>query len=168
MSKEAISASKPHQTVLVSMRGEFSVMGKTREVDNLITIDWHMPASFDPAMYVISVGKTRFSLSLLKKSRAFAVNFMGYDYKKEILYCGSQSGMNVDKFKETGLTKVDCETIECSYVKEASAVLECEVVDEIGAGDHILFLAKILQYRNLKDDKRLLHMGGAEFTTTIR
>lgn len=168
MSKETLALSKPSQPILVTTKGTFEVMGKKREIDNIIAIGWHMPASNDPPLYIVGFGSGQFSLSLVKKTRVFAVNFMGKDYEKELLFCGKNSGQQVDKFKETGLTPTECETIDCKYIKEASAVYECEVINEIEVGDHTLVVGKILKSHFLKDGRRLIHLGGTEFTTTMK
>lgn len=168
MSREIIGLSKPQQTVLVSLRGDFELMGKRKEYDNLITVDWHMPTSFNPPLYIISIGKTRFSLNLIKNSRVFAVNFMTFLQKDAVLYCGQNTGLKVDKFHETKLTKEECSSIDCPYIKEAAAVYECEVVDEFETGDHIIFVGKIINTRNNNSEKRLLHTSGIDFTTTNR
>lgn len=63
----------PRQTVLVTCRDK----------DNIITLDWHTPLSFYPMMYAISVGKTRYSLELIRKSKCSVVNFISKDYEKE-------------------------------------------------------------------------------------
>jgi flavin reductase (DIM6/NTAB) family NADH-FMN oxidoreductase RutF len=168
ISREVLSLSKPSQPILVSSKGTYDLMGKQREVDNLITIGWHMAASYQPPIYIICIGKDQFSLSLIRQTRVFAVNFMGKENEKEMLFCGKNSGARVDKYKETGLTPLECEAIDCKYVKEALAVYECEVINEIESGDHILVVGKILKSRKLRDGKRLLHLGGNDFTTTMR
>ena len=145
MANEILSLSKPNQPILVSCRGAFEAMGKQKEIDNIITLSWHMPASYTPPIYIIGIGSSQFSLSLIKKTGVFAVNFMGKDYAKEALFCGRNSGLNVDKFKETGLTPAECESIDCKYIKESSAVYECEVINEIEVGDHTLIAGKILK-----------------------
>lgn len=148
----------PRQTVLVTCRHQ----GK----DNIITLDWHMPLSFYPMMYAISVGKTRYSLGLIRSSKVFVVNFMSQDYEKEILFCGRHSGKNCDKFTETELTKEEAEKIDCSRIKEALGFLECKVVNEVEAGDHILFIAEVVSSDLNKKGKRLFHIWGDKFTTT--
>ena len=126
-----------------------------------------MPLSFGPMMYAISIGKTRFSLELIKKAKCFVINFMSKDFEKEIIYCGYHSGRNVDKFKETGLEKEEAEKINCPRIKQAIGWFECKVVQEIEVGDHILFIAEIVN-AGLKEKgaKRLFHLWGKNFTTT--
>lgn len=159
----------PRQTILLTTRAG----GK----DNVMTLDWHTPLSFEPMMYTVSIGKTRYSLELIRKSKVFVINFISKDFEKEILYCGRHSGKNIDKFKETGLEKEEAKTIDCSRIKQALGYLECQVEKEIEAGDHILFIAKVLK-AELKTTpthyppkgpqrKRLFHLFGDKFTTTI-
>lgn len=149
----------PRQTILLSCR--------SRGKDNMITLDWHTPLSFEPMMYTVSIGKTRFSLNLIKESKAFVINFMSKNFEKEILYCGQHSGKTLDKFKETGLEKEEAETIDCPRIKQALGYLECKVEKEIEAGDHILFIAKVSKAELKEKRKRLFHLFDDKFTTTI-
>lgn len=148
----------PRQTVLVTCRHK----GK----DNIITLDWHTPLSFYPMMYAISVGKTRYSLGLIRSSKVFVVNFMSHEHEKEVLFCGRHSGKNYDKFVETGLTREEAAKIDCPRIKEALGFLECKVVNEVEAGDHILFIAEVVSSDLNKEGKRLFHIWGDKFTTT--
>jgi flavin reductase (DIM6/NTAB) family NADH-FMN oxidoreductase RutF len=135
-------------------------------VYNIITLDWHTPLSFVPGMYAISVGKTRFSRKLIQESKAFCVNFMSITQEDAVVYCGRHSGEHIDKFKESGLTKVECDNIDCPRIKEALAYIECEVTQEIETGDHILFIGKIVGTKELKKGKRIFHTEANNFTTT--
>ena len=150
----------PRQVVLVTSREEMEVMGKKEVKDNIITIAWHMPVSFNPNLYAISIGKTRFSADIIKKSKAFVVNFIGYELKKEALTCGTKSGNHIDKFEEAGLTKEEAESVDCPRVKEALAYMECEVINEVDAGDHIIFIGNVVNSKVKKDGKRLFQRAG--------
>ena len=151
--------SNPRQTILVTTR--------YNNKDNIITLDWHTPLSFEPMLYAIAVGKSRFSLNLIKNSKVFAVNFMPYSKKEEVLFCGRHSGQFKNKFKEAKLEKEECQTIDCPAIKDSCNYLECEVINEIKMGDHILFIGKVAKFKNNKNTKRLFHISGDNFTTTI-
>ncbi len=153
------TVTNPKQTILLTCRAE----GK----DNIITLDWHTILSFEPMMYAVSIGKTRFSFNLIKSSKVFVVNFMSKDFKKEVLFCGQNSGKTLDKFKETGLEKEEAETIDCPKIKQALGYLECKVEKEIEVGDHVLFIAKVSKAEIKENGKRLFHLLGDKFTTTI-
>jgi len=156
----------PNQAVLISTRGNAEVMGKQVSKDNIMTAAWHCPLSFEPQLYGISIGKTRFSRKLIEDSKVFAVNFIPYDMKKQALYCGQASGADTDKFDKSGLTKEECEAIDCCKVGEAVAQLECEVIDSFEVGDYIFFVGKILKNTAKEAKKRLLYRGDGEFTST--
>jgi flavin reductase (DIM6/NTAB) family NADH-FMN oxidoreductase RutF len=149
----------PRQVILVSTRAE----GK----DNLIALSWHTPLSFEPMLYAISVGKTRYSLELLRKSKCFVVNFMDKKFENEIWYCGSHTGKKVDKFKETGLEKEEAETINSPIIKQCLGYLECQIIKEIEVGDHILFIGQVKKYDLKKEGKRLFHLHQNKFTSTL-
>jgi flavin reductase (DIM6/NTAB) family NADH-FMN oxidoreductase RutF len=153
----------PRQVVLVTSRADMEMMGKEVLKEDIITIAWHMPVSFNPLMYAISVGKTRYSKKLIQRSGCFVVNFIGPELEDEMLYCGSNSGEHTDKFKETKLTKEDSEKIDCPRIKQASAYMECEVVDMIDAGDHVIFVADVVHKELKKAGKRLMQGIGREF-----
>jgi flavin reductase (DIM6/NTAB) family NADH-FMN oxidoreductase RutF len=156
----------PRQTVLVSCSCEMEAFGKKNEKNNLIAIDWHTPLSFDPLMYAISVGKNRYSLDLIRNSKVFAVNFLPYTLKDAVIFCGRNSGRNINKFNETRLNEISCDKIECVRIKEALAHIECEVVEEIDVGDHILFIARIVFSKEHDIGKRIFHTDENNFTTT--
>ena len=149
----------PLQTILLTCRAD----GK----DNIITLDWHMPLSFEPMMFAVSIGKTRFSLGLVRTSKVFVVNFMGKEAESEVLFCGRNSGRSVDKFATSGLVKEEAKTINCPRVAQALAYLECEVIDEMERGDHILFIGKITHAEEKSKGKRLFHLEADKFTTIV-
>ncbi len=161
-------AANPRQTILVTSRAEiaskFSPEKKIK--DNIFTLSWHMPVSHEPSMYAISSGKERFSTKLIKESKVFVVNFMPLKLEKEVLFCGMHSGEHIDKFKETGLEKEEAEKIDCARIKQACGSLECKVVNEIEAGDHIIFIGEVINIKLNNKEKRIFQKEEEIFTTT--
>jgi len=156
----------PRHVVLITSRGRAKVMGKEIEKDNVMALDWQTQVSFSPLLWTISVGKTRFTSQLISQARCFCINFMPYSMKDIVLKAGSMSGEHTDKFKELGLEKDECEKIECPKLRAATGIIECEVENIIEAGDHYIYIGKVLK-SNVRDDKRLLHISNDKFTTTI-
>ncbi|MBD3355015.1 flavin reductase family protein [Candidatus Woesearchaeota archaeon] len=158
----------PRQTVLVTSRDEiesrFSPEKKTK--DNIFTLSWHTQVSHEPELYAISSGKERFSTKLIRKSKVFVVNFMPLKLKKEVLFCGTHSGEHIDKFEETGLEKEEADKVDCARIKQACGYLECKVVNEIEAGDHIIFIGEVINSKLNNKEKRIFQKKGEDFTTT--
>lgn len=157
----------PRQTVIVTCRARGAVvMGVETEKDNAITIDWHMPVSFKPQLYAIAVGKSRFSHKLIQESKAFVVNFLPLTMKEAAIYCGRHSGEHRDKIKDAGLTIHDADNVDCPRLGGAVGYLECEVVNEVNAEDHTVFIGKVVHAELMKEEKRLFHVDKDDFTTT--
>lgn len=159
----------PRQVILITSRSEVKSKFDTKKSkkDNIMTLSWHSPVSFNPELYAIMIGKQRFSYNLIKESKVFCVNFMPYKLKKEALFCGRITGENIDKFREAGLIKEESDIIDCPKIKQATGTLECEVIQEIEAGDHIIFIGKVLKSTKKNDEKKLFQLDGDRFTTTL-
>ena len=152
---KAILRKYPEQIVLVT---SVDTMGKP----NIITMGWSMFCSGDPPMVAISVGKTRYSHRLISQTKEFVYTFPGEDLEKEMLYCGTHSGRDVDKFKETGLTAVKAKLVKPPLIEECIANFECQVVGKHDAGDHTIFVGKIVAAwisEKARDKRRLFNLG---------
>ena len=156
----------PRQTVLVTCREELEFMGKTKEIHNIITVAWHMPVSQSPLLYAIAISKTRASYEIINKSKGFVVNFIPFELKEAALTCGKLSGRHHDKFAEAKLTMEESNHIDCPKIKEAIGYLECHVIEEIEAGDHVIFVGEVTHEQFKGERPRLFHCGGSEFKTT--
>jgi flavin reductase (DIM6/NTAB) family NADH-FMN oxidoreductase RutF len=88
---------------------------------------------------------------------------MPFSAKEKVLFCGTHTGRSIDKFKKSGLTKEESEAIDCPKVAEAVAQLECEVVNLVDAGDHLLFIGKILRQIEKASAPRLFSKTDDEF-----
>lgn len=156
---KAIARKYPEQIVLVTSVG---AMGKP----NIITMGWSMFCSGNPPMVAISVGKTRHSHKLISETKEFVYTFPGEDLEKEMLYCGTHSGRDVDKFKETGLKAVKARSVKPPLIEECIANFECQVVGEYDTGDHTIFVGKILAAwisEKARDKRRLFNLGSRKF-----
>lgn len=128
---------------------------------NIITLGWSMCTSFVPPMVAISIGKSRYSHKIITEGKEFVLAFPHEGMVKEVLYCGTHSGKEVDKFKETGLTAISGKHVRPSLIEECLVNMECRVVGELDTGDHTVFAGEILAaYVWEKEGKRLYSLGG--------
>lgn len=130
-----------NQTVLVTCRAEIEDRFSTNTAikDNICSASG-MKASSNPQLYAISFPKDKISYRLIKSSRVFAVNRMEKNHPNSAI-----PGDNIDKFKETGYRKTEAEKIDCPLIEDATEHIECEVINEIESGDHIIFIGHILR-----------------------
>ena len=97
------------------------------------------------SMLSISVRKERHSYSMIKESGEFVVNLTTEQLVKATDYCGVSSGRDVDKWKETGLTRGKAN--ELSYapiIEECPVNIECKVTEIKELGSHHMFMAKVV------------------------
>lgn len=77
---------------------------------------WGKDAAF------IFIRPQRYTLRFLEENDRFTISFYDAAYRKALAFCGSHSGRDCDKAKETGLTPV---FDGAPYFAEASVVLYC-------------------------------------------
>lgn len=155
-----VDLSYPRQVVLVTSRAEVKDKFSTNvyEKDNVLAVDWHMPVSMEPKMYAIAIGKNRFSANLIKDSGFFCVNFISNDLTEVVKYVGTQSGEHIDKFAKTGLETIECNTLACFAIKDSVGFIECELVNQVDSGDHIIFIGKVVHTTVNDEKKRCFHI----------
>lgn len=72
----------------------------------------------------IFIRPQRYTLEFVEKNDIFSLSFFDGEYKKELTFCGRNSGRDVDKVKETNFTPVFSDGT--TYFEEASNVLICK------------------------------------------
>ncbi|MFH1260075.1 MAG: flavin reductase family protein [Elusimicrobiota bacterium] len=127
----------PVPVVLVSCRTKDGL-------DNIITIAWAGNICSEPPMISISIRPSRFSYRIIKASGEFAVNIPSREMLEKVDWCGTHSGRDFDKFKETGWKKLTAQKIAVSLIEECPVNLECRVKSSYLLGTHEIFLAEIL------------------------
>lgn len=112
--------------------------------DNIITIAWTGTICTNPAMTYISVRPERHSYEMIKNSKEFVINLTTKDLAKAADFCGVRSGRDIDKFKETGLTKEEAQIVNAPVIGESPVNIECRVEKIIPLGSHHMFTAKVV------------------------
>lgn len=112
---------------------------------NIITIAWTGTICTNPAMLYISVRPERHSYKMIKESGEFVVNLTTESLVKQTDYCGVKSGRDVDKFKETKLTRGKANELQYAPIIEESPVnIECKVEKIEELGSHHMFIARVV------------------------
>ena len=111
---------------------------------NIITIAWTGTICTNPAMLYISVRPERYSYSMIKESGEFVVNLTTEALAKVTDYCGVRSGRDVDKWKETGLTRGKANELSLApIIEECPVNIECKVTEIKELGSHHMFMAEV-------------------------
>lgn len=163
-----VQTANPRQTIIVSCRGIASIFGKTSQLDEIYPTEWHTPVSNNFKLYLVVIPKTHPVAQIIQTSKVFALNFVSIDCKDAVIRLRSHLGEIMDKFLLAGFTRIECEKIDCPRIQESCEFFECEVQSQIEAGDHIIFVGKIVNFEVNHSAKRLFYLGGTEYTTTIK
>ena len=127
---------------------------------SIIPLGWFMQTSFRPPMCAISVAHTRYSYELLQETGEFVAAFPAEGSEDDVLFCGTHSGRDVDKFAETGFTPVEASEVAPPLIAEARANLECRVDGTLKTGDHTIFSGRVVAaHINREAGRRIYNMG---------
>ncbi|MBL7198207.1 MAG: flavin reductase family protein [Candidatus Omnitrophica bacterium] len=146
-----------------------------KDKSNIITLAWNMPISRKPPLLGISIANSHFSNELIKKSGEFIVNIPSVDLLDKVIYCGTRSGYEVDKFAQIGIQPKKANRLtHAPSIEDCIGNIECYVRDIKVVGDHSLFIAEAIYAsaeETLFDDiwdidkaKLIFHLGGKFFT----
>ncbi len=133
--------------------------------DNIITVAWTGTVCSDPPMLSISVRPERYSYFMLKKTGGFVVNLVTKDLVYATDFCGVKSGRELDKFRETRLTRQSASAVKAPMIGESPVNLECQVSQVIPLGTHDMFLARIVAVhadKRYMDEKGKFHLEQAQ------
>jgi flavin reductase (DIM6/NTAB) family NADH-FMN oxidoreductase RutF len=114
------------------------------EQANIITLGMYMPISFTPPLVCIGIAPGRYSHDLIAHSGEFVVNIPSIDLVREMHFCGTKSGRDLDKFVATKLTQVPAKKVMPPLIKECIGHLECKVIQTHICGDHTLFVGEVV------------------------
>ena len=94
---------------------------------NMMCASWGMIGNLwnKPVMNVY-VRPSRYTYEFIEKAETFSCSFFDESYRKELTFCGRNSGRNLDKAKECAF---DCETIENAPVfNQAKLTIICRKI----------------------------------------
>lgn len=111
--------------------------------DNLVTVAWTGTVCTNPPMVYISLRPSRYSYGLVKMSGEFVINLTTESMAEAVDWCGVKSGRDVDKWKETGLTRAKAVSVCAPVVDESPVNIECRVTQTLELGSHHMLLAEV-------------------------
>lgn len=131
---------------------------------NPITLGWTMLVSHEPPMMAIAVGKTRYSLEAIRRAGEFVLSLPSSDMAEDARFHGTQSGRDMDKLAKCGTKTQSATQIDSVLLTDAAANFECKLESELEAGDHIVFVGRVVASHMHADAsvRRLYSLGNEE------
>ena len=150
---EAIRTKYPEQVVIAIAKDK---AGRA----NPVTLGWTMIASGDPPMMAIAVAKKHYSVEAITHSKCFTIAFPSVEMADAALFFGSRSGRKVDKFAELDCATEPAREIDSVLLTDAVANFECVLQSQTGAGDHYVFIGKVICSHSSTEPKKRLYTIG--------
>ncbi len=132
--------------------GLFVVTAKCEDKEDAVLASWVNQCSFDPPAVTIALGVMRAARLLVEGSGAFIVNVLPKD---DMTLLKHFSRPPEDIFKGVK-TRKGLEGIR--ILSDAVSYLECEVVQAIQSGDHVLYVGEIVGGKTLKEGDPYTHV----------
>ncbi len=130
-------------------QGVFIVTSRWNDKINGMTAAWVSQVSFRPRLLAVAIAPQRYTYEFIKNSKIFCINTLSKDQIELAKHFGFKSGRTVNKFEQIAFTY---SLNGCPVLKEAIAYFECHVIDECSAGDHIIVIGEITDYKVLKEN----------------
>ncbi|MGD0785985.1 MAG: flavin reductase family protein [Sedimentisphaerales bacterium] len=122
----------------------FAVVKDKNGKANPVTLGWNMLASGSPPMLAIALQPKRYSVAAIRHSKCFTIAFPNEDMAELAMFFGTHSGSDCDKFAVTGCKISSAEKIDAVIIDDAVANFECVLESEFTAGDHIIFVGRVV------------------------
>lgn len=128
--KKSISVFDHAGDICKAMSKGILLTTKQDDTVNTMTIGWGMLGiEWGKPIFIALVRQSRFTRQLLDESMEFTVNIPYGEIDAKILgFCGTNSGRDVNKIKELGLTLVEPNSISTPGISELPLTLECKVL----------------------------------------
>jgi len=150
---EAIKTKYPEQVVIAIAKDE---NGKA----NPVTLGWTMIASGQPPMMAIALATKHYTVQAIRHSRCFTIAYPSAEQADAAMFFGTHSGRDTDKLAQFECGTAECTKIDSLLLSDVVANFECTLESETAAGDHIIFVGKVVAaHKNAESRKRLYTIG---------
>ena len=130
MGKRKISITECADTITKCLEKGVFLTTKAGDKINSMVIGWgHIGRVWERPVFITYVRDCRYTYEMLKQNPEFTVNvpINGFD-QNAFRICGTQSGRDMNKIAEAGLTLVEPEVITVPGIREFPLTLECRVL----------------------------------------
>ena len=119
--------------------------------ENAMAVAWHSVLSMNPPIYGVAISTKRFTYQLIIDSKQFGVNFLPYEAAELLASVGGSTGYEIDKFQRFNIARDKPVKTTVPILTAAYAAYECQLVDDMGYGDHRLLVGEIVAIHLVKE-----------------
>lgn len=114
---------------------------------NVMTAAWTGTICSDPVMVSVSIRKSRYTHSIIEKTKEFVINLPNEQLALYTDYVGIYSGIKVNKLNLPGkykVTPIESNKVKAITIDECPIALECKVKQILELGSHDMFIAEVV------------------------
>ncbi len=133
--------------------------------DNIMTAEWTHHVSYSPGLLAVCIHAVNATAENIIKTKEFGVSICAQDQSILSSVAGGSSGRSVNKIavlKKLGFTFTQGKKIKALLVADSVLQLECNVVQQMVIGDHIMFVGEVVE-KNLNTGKDPLIFHGGKY-----
>jgi flavin reductase (DIM6/NTAB) family NADH-FMN oxidoreductase RutF len=155
--EQAVSRRFPEQVAI-------AIAKDARGKHNPITLGWTMLVSHEPPMMAIAVGKTRYSADAIRQAGEFVLSFPSSNMAEDARFHGTHSGRDMNKLAERKTRTQPATQVSTVLLADAVANFECKLASQLEAGDHIIFVGRVVASHMHEDTsvRRLYSLGNEQ------
>ncbi len=111
---------------------------------NLCPIGFFTLVTWFPKVWAIALYETHYSTKVISETDEFVLCLPSITQVKDVLYCGSVHGWDIDKTENISLKFKESKRVKPPLVEDAVACFECKVIGKHVVKDHTLFLGEVV------------------------
>jgi flavin reductase (DIM6/NTAB) family NADH-FMN oxidoreductase RutF len=123
--------------------GLYAVTAKHGDELSAMTVNWIIQSSFEPPLIALAVESDSHSRQVIEAAGAFAVNVYETGEREFAGSLGRTYAKHPDKI--TGLDTKPGPATGSPLLNNALAWVECKIISQTASGDHILFIAEVVE-----------------------
>lgn len=120
---------------------------------HMMTVNWLTQVSFEPPMVAVAVERESASLGLVRSAGAFALSVLPAGARQLAGRLGRSSATTPDKL--SGVAHHPAPLSGAPVLDEATGWLDCRVTAELPAGDHVLYMAEVVDAGEQREGETL-------------
>lgn len=111
-------------------KGAFLTVKDDQDRVNTMTIGWgSIGFMWQKPVFIVMIRPSRYTYQLIEHAKEFTVSIpVNKDLKKALALCGTKSGRDIDKIKESNLTLEPGKIVHTPIIGECDLHYECKLV----------------------------------------
>jgi flavin reductase (DIM6/NTAB) family NADH-FMN oxidoreductase RutF len=128
---------KDIDTLMAQLKKGAFLTVKAGDAVNTMTIGWaSIGFVWRTEVFMVAVRDSRFTFGFMEKADNFTVSIpLDDSFKDAVMFCGTKSGKDYDKFKECGLSPRDAQTVDSPIIDIPGVHYECKIMYKTAMDD---------------------------------